>query len=467
MIRALGERACRIAQRIFPDPFVFAIVLTFVTFGLALLLTDRRPLELVDAWVGKLDPSGDAGFFGNWILMFTAQMGLMLVAGHAIATAPIVARAISALARRPRSAGGAAALVATGAIVASYLNWALGLIFGALLAREVGYEGRRRGVKIHYPLVGAAGFVGLMVWHGGLSGSAPLKVTNYADVQGLLKEPLASRVGAIPLDRTLGSALNLVVCGALLLIVPLFFYLLAPRREEDAQELDAELAKAVEAERRAEHEPPPGPLTFARRLDESRLLAIAMAAVGVAASWLFCARGGLRKLDPNAVNLILVTVGLLLHGTPGRYVRAVDRAARGCGGIVLQFPFYAGIWGIMQGSGLVSIFSDWVTRTATPQTFPFLAFLSAGIVNNFIPSGGGQWAVQGPILATAAANLGVPVEQAVLSLAYGDEWTNMLQPFWALPLLGITGLRAGDIMGYTMVVMVLSFPIYAIPLLLF
>lgn len=454
MIERLGARASRVAERIFPDPFVFAILLTFLTAALALALTPVRPLALIQAWMGP------KGFFSDWILTFASQMCLILVTGHALASTPLVSGAIARLARLPRSSGGAAALVAAAAIVAALLNWGLGLIVGALLAREVGVSARRRGVKVHYPLVVAAGYVGLMAWHGGFSGSAPLKVTNVADIAGLVGAETAARVGPLPLDRTIGSALNLAVTGGILVLVPAFFYLLAPRSPDAVREAPEELLAAAEAAR------PATPVSLGERLTESYALGLGIAAAGFVYLALFYGDGGLFRLDPNKMNLTLLFLGLALHGTPGRYVRAVEQAVRGCGGIILQFPFYAGIMGIMQGSGLVEVFAGWANAVSTPSTLPLMTFLAACLVNLFIPSGGGQWAVQGPIVVAAALAIGVPVEKVVMALAYGDECTNMLQPFWALPLLGVTGLRAGDIMGYTAVVMLLALPIYIVPLLL-
>lgn len=457
LVERLGARASRVAERTFPDPFVFAIVLTFATGGLALSLTPARPLDAVRAWAGP------NGLFGSWILKFALQMCLVLVTGHALASTPLVSRAIAALARRPRTAGGAAAMIAAVSVGASYLNWALGLIAGALLARAAGASARTRGVRIHYPLAVAAAYSGLMTWHGGLSGSAPLSVTRIEDMAGLVGPEIAAKIGPISLLRTTGSALNLAVSGGLLLFVPLLFYFLAPRRPEAMREApDSVLAAMGFAEPARER-----PLAPGERLDRSLVLGWALAAaVGVHLFLLF-RRAGLAEFDLNAVIATFLFLGLLLHGTPIRYVRAVEEAARGCAGIILQFPFYGGIMGLMQGTGLADVFAGWANAVSTPRTLPLVTFGTACLINVFVPSGGGQWAVQGPVVLKAALALGVAPEKVVMALAYGDEITNMLQPFWALPLLALTGLRAGDIMGYTMVVMALSLPLYAVPLLLF
>ena len=177
---------------------------------------------------------------------------------------------------------------------------------------------------------------------------------------------------------------------------------------------------------------------------------------------------GTRRADQIAViNGVFLFAGLILHGTPRAYLRAIAEGTRGASGIILQFPFYAGIMGMMSGSGLAALVSEWAGSVSTAVSFPDIAFLSAALVNFFVPSGGGQTAVQGQILIDTARGLGVPEWKAVMALAYGDEITNMLQPFWALPLLAVTGLEARQIMGYTLVVMILVTPLFMVALTLF
>jgi short-chain fatty acids transporter len=172
-------------------------------------------------------------------------------------------------------------------------------------------------------------------------------------------------------------------------------------------------------------------------------------------------------IDPNYLNFLLLGLGILLCGTIARFLGAVQKAMGAAAGILIQFPLYFGIMGIMKYSGLVGIFSSFLMDISNETTFPVFTFFSAGLVNIFVPSGGGQWAVQGPIIAEAAENLGVPLGKAVMALAYGDQITNMLQPFWALPLLGITGLRARDIIPYTLFLLIMGIFIFLGGLLLF
>jgi short-chain fatty acids transporter len=482
MIRRLSELSAAWARRSVPDPFVIAILLTAFTLAWA-VLSGASLSNLVEVWGGK------QGIWKSSFMEFTVQIILVLVTGHALAATRPVRRLIDALAVRPTTPRGAAALTAFVACAAGLINWGLGLIVGALLARQVGASCRARGVRIDYPLVVAAGYSGLMVWHGGLSGSAPLKVTQPKDVLAVVGDPVvvqrvgelvAARApefsdGSIPLSLTLLSPSNLVVCALALVVVPLLFALMAPKSSgtKDAAQLieidDATAAAALTApaEATSKDDAP----TPAARLETTWVVPALIVALGVAHLGLRVVREGgamLQRLDLDTINLTFLLLGLALHGSARAYSRAVSDAIAGTAGIVLQFPLYFGIMALMASSGLVGSISDRIVAVSRGHewAYPALTFLSAGFLNLFIPSGGGQWAVQGPIVLTGAATLGVDPGKAVMALAYGDQWTNMAQPFWALPLLGICGVQARDIMGYTIVVMLLATPIFFLPPLL-
>ncbi len=486
MIGTLGELSARLAHRWMPDPFVFAILLTALTATLAVAYGPNvapdalRTGEQValnqdetgrDAAIAQQTGSGeeprvgvlprvrqvarywidpDKGFW--FLLKFGMQMTVILVTGFALATTPIVRRMIDRLADVPRGPGSAAALVAFVAMAASFVHWGLGLMGGALLARAVGLRARARGVPIHYPLLGAAGYMGLMVWHGGWSGSAPLIFAS--DQLGMLGEG-----GALPFSMTILSPMNIAVALILLAAVPALFYFLAPREA-------ARLAPCPLAEEAAARVELPTDATPAARLNRSRLLAWAIGLAGLYAV-IGYAVGAPRADQIAVINGVFLFTGLILHGSPGAYVRAITEGARGAAGIILQFPFYAGIMGMMSASGLAALVSAWFARVSSPEMFPAMAFVSAALVNFFVPSGGGQVAVQGQVLIDSASSLGVPAWKAVMALSYGDEIGNMLQPFWALPLLAITGLEARQIMGYTILVMLLSAPIFIAALTFF
>lgn len=437
VIERLGARLSRIAGRVVPDPLVLAIGLTVVVAaGAALLLLDARtslgdvPGRLFDGWAG--------GFSDPALLGFALQMCLVLVTGHALALSPPVQAAIAALARVPRSAGQATMLVAAVSCVAAVIHWGLGAVVGALVAREIGRHASARGTPVHYPLLGAAAYSGLAVWHGGLSGSAPLKVAEPGHFA-------ADVAGVVPIGETLLSPLNLAITGGLVIAIPLLCWAMTPR----------DPAKMV---------PPPPlpplpdraaapPSSVPEVLVESPAVGITIGVVGLGSVLASLAFGNLR-FDLNFVNLLFLFLGIACQGRLRAYLEAVADGARGAGAIIVQFPLYFGILGLMKASGAIAWLSESLTDFAGASSFPVVAFLSAAFINLFIPSGGGQWAVQGELLLSAGDQLGVDPGTTVMAFSYGDACTNMLQPFWALPLLGIMGLRARDILGYTTIICV-------------
>ncbi len=451
MISTLGLRLSRLFQRTAPDPFVIAIGLTVVTFVLAVVLTPSGPSDVANAWVGDWWNGG--GDRGVWTLLaFGMQMCLILVTGHALASSPPVARLLGVLADTPRTPAHAVALVASIAMLLGVLNWGLGLVAGALLARRVAERCAARGIGVHYPLLAASGYLGMLVWHGGFSGSAPLKVTSEHEIQSIFGADAG--FGAITLSQTVLSPTNLLVTGGLLVLMPVVMSLMHPRDAGEIRSVELFAGSAASSDRPPEKD---DRAFLPRVLEESPIVTLAL--VGLIGWWavqFYGRSNGLQRLDPNSVNLTMLMLGLVLHWRPISYVRAVEEAARGCAGIILQFPLYAGIMAMMSGSGLSARMAQALTDGAGPTTLPIATFLSAAAVNLFVPSGGGQWAVQGPIAMSAGAEIGVDPGRMVMSVAYGDQLTNMLQPFWALPLLAITGVKARDIVGYTAIAMVLA-----------
>ena len=323
------------------------------------------------------------------------------------------------------------------------VNWGLGLIVGALLAREVGKGLEQRNIKSHYPLIAAAGYMGMLTWHGGLSGSAPLSMTTTAGAEKVLPAAYAAQAGTIPLTDTIFSPLNLLVSLGLLVIVPVFLALLAPTREADMQpigEFEAAAGTTLGADRRA---------WPARALNNCWIVAWLLGVLLLLGVGRYISVNGLGSIGLDQVIMVMFGLGLLLHASPSSYMHAATDAARGCAGIIVQFPLYAGIMGIMAATGLSRLIAELFVTAGTTETMPLLSFAAAGIVNVFVPSGGGQWAIQGPIALQSGLDVGRAPGTMVMAVAYGDELTNMLQPFWALPLLAITGVRARDIVGYT------------------
>ena len=459
MIRSFGAAISRWSTRWVPDPFVIAILLTLVTLILAVVVTAVPVHHAVGHWGGRLKDGALIGTeTGLWkFLRFGMQMCLILVSGHALASAPAVRRAIASIADRPANAVQAVALTAVVAMVAGLVNWGLGLIVGALLARDVGRSAERRGISVHYPLLGAAGYAALLVWHGGLSGSAPLKLTQAQDISGLMG---ALKVDPIPLTETLFSPMNLTWMVAMLVVVPLILVRMLPRAPGEVRSISEFVP---EQDLLATPAGPDKP-TPAQRLEYSRSLAWGLAALALWYAALFIGKVGVDRIGINSINLVFIALGLILHGSPKAYGDAVANGTRSCSGIILQFPFYAGIMGIMSLSGLVELIANGMVAVASESTHGPLTFLSAGVVNLFVPSGGGQWGIQGGIVIETAQQMGLDTGKAVMAFCYGDQWTNMLQPFWALPLLGITGLKAGDLIGYTAALMLLTLPVFLVVL---
>lgn len=443
MIAALGLRISGFFQRTAPDPFVLAILLTATTFILALTLpaSPLGTLDLVDIWAD-----------GVWsLLAFGMQMCLVLVTGHAVASSPPVAAMIRRAARVPRTGGQAVVLVAFISAILGVLNWGLGLIAGAVLANQVGSALRNRGVAVHMPLLAAAGYLGMLVWHGGFSGSAPLKMTTASDIAEVFGSQ--TRVLPLALNETILSPMNLFVTGGLVVLMPLLLGALSPKQGLNLAP-QSEIPSPKPALRI--HKP-----FLPRILEDTPIMTLVLVALIGTWVWRFyfpsdLSQSGITRLNLNIVNLSMLLIGLALHGTPSRYVAAIDEAARACGAIILQFPLYAGIMVLMKSSGLTAMLTSSLSASSEGGLV-VLTFVSAGVVNLFVPSGGGQWAIQGPIALEAALNAGVAPEQLgkmVMAIAYGDQLTNMLQPFWALPLLAITGVKARDIVGYTAIVMI-------------
>ncbi len=460
-VSALGTRVSAAFTKTAPDPFVLAIFLTLIAAALALTFgtvdgESSKILTMMDAW------RADTGLWR--FLAFGMQMCLVLVTGHALAASRPVRAVVRSLAGVPRTPASSAALVGVVAALFGLVNWGLGLIVGALFARDVARSLESRGVRAHYPLLAAAGYMGLLVWHGGLSGTAPFKSTTRAEAASVLPADSLRWIpeGGVPISESVLSPLNLFVSGGLLVLIPLALWLLTPRTDEGVRTIadhDVPLDEPAG--------PTPDDATLPDRLHHSPIFSTILAVLLGAAVVRYGSVSGLSRVGLNEINAAMLALGLLLHGSTASYVRAAEDGARGCAGVILQFPLYAGIMALLGASGLIASFSRTLAEMGGETTVPLLTFVSAGAVNLFVPSGGGQWGIQGPIALEAGAAAGVAPGKMIMAVAYGDQLTNMLQPFWALPLLAITGVKARDIVGYTAIVMVLAAVWMALGLLIF
>ncbi|KYH26585.1 short chain fatty acid transporter [Halalkalicoccus paucihalophilus] len=450
-LQRLGQSVANWSERWVPSPFIFAIGLTLIAYVAALAFTSDGPLANVINW-----------YDGFWTLLeFAMQMVLILVTGYAVADSRQVSSLLNRIASIPESGSQAAALVAAVAMAAGYFHWGVGLIVGAIFAVFVARAGLERGMTFHYPLLCAAGYTSQVIWHVGPSTSAGL----LSATEGHVFEDV---IGVVPLSESVFTlyAFGLAVM-VFLTVVPLMYFL-APE-EDHAVGIEAyapELLDGPESDRPAATD---GGETVARtpseRLNESRVIAY-LVGTGMLVYVVqhFATAGIGEALDLNVFNFAFIAVGLFLYGTPTAYMGAIRNATESSAGIILQFPFYAGILGIIANSGLSDLIASVLLDVATPATFPVVAWLLGGVMNIFVPSGGGEWGIIGGIVGETAIELGVEPGQAIIAYGAGDMWTNMFQPFWAIPLLGITKVDARDILGYTLIVMVALAPVIAVGL---
>ena len=440
----------RLVQRWLPDPFIFAILLTFVAAAVAMPLCHQTPLEVVEHWGG-----------GVWnLLEFAMQMALVLVCGSTLAAAPVVKRAIDAMARLPQSAPAAIALVTVVSALSCWLNWGFGLIVGTVFAKAIA----RQRSDVDYRLLIASAYSGFVVWHAGISGSIPLTMATPGEA--LAKATSGALTAPVPLTQTILDWHNLVTVLFVIIAITVANTLMHPKQGiytvDRALLMDDEEKPATGDSRRGK--------TPAQRLEHSRLLSwlVALMLVAYLVIHLFVQDA---SVDLGAVIMIFLALGLMLHPTPVDYVSTFGKATTGAAGIILQFPFYAGIMGIVTGIGvsgvsLGSLMAEACIQISNSVTYPLLTFICAAVLNLFVPSGGGHWAVQAPIMFTAGANLGVDPGLTGMAIAWGDAWTNLIQPFWALPALAIARLDAKDIMGYCLIDLLITGVIICASLLL-
>jgi short-chain fatty acids transporter len=445
----LAARFTDFAERYIPDAFVFALLATFVVIGLALFSTDTPPRELVKLW-------GD----GFWeLLAFTMQMALIIITGYVVATAPVIYRVIAQLARLPKAPRSAVAMVALFSMASSWLNWGFSLIFSAMLAKEVA----RRVEGVDYRAVAASTFMGLgSVWAQGLSGSAALQMATPSALPAGIREIVAQQAlvpqGVIGLEHTIFLWQSLLSVAVEIPIVTLVFYFATPlgARAKTAGDLGIHLGEPP-----GMAGDPPKKGTPGEWLEHSRVLNVLF--VVLALAYLVEHFRGqasvLAAVNFNTINLTFLTVGVAAHGTPARLMRAVREATPGVWAVMLQYPFYAGIAAIIAKTHLNHAIAGWFVSISSRTTFPALIALYSTLLGMFVPSGGSKWVIEAPYVMQAAHDLKVHLGWMVAVYDLGEALANLVQPFWMLPVLGLLGLRARDIMGYTFLVFLLLTPV--------
>lgn len=449
--RDLGAGLSRFTERWVPDSWVICMILTGVAFGLALFGAGVEPEQSLLAW-------GD----GVWVLLTLAmQFTIAMVAAHACVSSRPVFRLLDRLAALPNPERPTQALLlaAVFSLVTAYLNWALCLVACALFVPFI----CRRNPKVDVRVLIAASYVGLgTVWHCGLSGSAPLILATPGNplLEPSLGAPVVDRL--YPVTETLFNSFNLVymfVVGATGLAVAV---LLHPRRA--AVCLTPEQVEAILPEPPA---PSPQASTPAQRLESLRgwvWFAALLLAYPLGHS--IATRGFGTSWNINAYNTVFLVTALLLHGRPVPFLRACRQGVDAAWGIILQFPFYAGIFGLMQNTSLGTWIGDLFARVATQATYPFVVYIYSAAMNLFVPSAGSKWLIEAPYLLKAAESLDVSVVTVLLAYSYGDSTTNLIQPFFAIPILAVTRLRFGDIVGYTGLIAVACFGVSVIAMAL-
>ncbi len=448
-------------ERWVPDAFIFALAATVIVFVAALTATPSTAVEIVDAW-GR----------GFWDLIpFTLQMSLVIITGHVLATSPPMGALIRAVASRPRTPRGAVALVTFFALASSWINWGFSLVFSAVLAREVA----RRVKDVDYRAVAAASFLGLgSIWAQGLSGSAALQMATAGALQPQIREIVAHGEmipgGIIPFRHTIFLWQSVASVIVEVVIVTFVMWLAAPPAGagRTAADLGIDLGEPESRdsgpgrESRRPHGDqavPPGAW-----LEHSPLLSWMVVGLGGAylVRYFRQAADPLNALNLNVLNLGFLLAGFLLHRTPARLMRAVQNATPAVWGVILQFPFYAGIAGIITSTHLSRRIADGFVSLSTPVTFPPLVALYSAVLGVFVPSGGSKWVIEAPYVMQAAHTLKTHLGWVVSAYDLGEALANLVQPFWMLPILGLFRLGARDVMGYTMVVFFALTPVVLI-----
>lgn len=434
-MKAISGFFVRLFEYAMPDPYVFAVILTLLTALLAALLAPQHaPNDILGAWY--------TGVFD--IFQFALQMILILVTGYALAQSQPVRRALewaASFATTPRRAVVLTFLISA---AACWLNWGFGLVVSGLLARQIA-----KRLRVDFGWLVAAAYCGFIVWASGLSSSIALAQATPGSKLNIVQSLTGT---VLPLSQTIFTAFNLVPVIVLVIVLPFFFIALEPTGEHVVAADPARFAETAQSEN-------PAP-TMASWLERAWILNLAIVALG---GWYFLSH---LSLDINSVIWIFFLLGLLLHWTPIAYVRAVNDAARITGPLLIQYPLYGGIMGMMTGTGLAGVVASWFVAFSTSATLPFWSFIASIVISLFVPSGGGHWAVQGPFVVPAAQHLGASQAASAMAVAIGEEVANMIQPFWCLPLIAIAAIGLRRVMAFTAMAFFIALVVFGLSLLL-
>jgi len=451
-IRNTAEKWHFAMEKVMPDSFIFAILLTFIVFILALTVVQASPGKIVDSW-----------YKGFWAyLAFSMQMVILLIFGYSLAITRIGAKAIDAVTGIAKTPAQAVAVVAAAGAILGAVNWGLGMVAGIFLC--IGAARRVKGV--HWPLLVASAYIGAtstITWS--MSITEPLLLNSPGwgwapDIVPSIEKEIGQKLAPMPFDQTIYATASLFGLILTPILAVLTCYLMHPTPERTRSISPEALEKlSTQAQFKLEK---PKEMSLADKLNWSRTLWILVCIMTFAAIFLWFRGKRFMQVDLNMYNFIFIGIAMLLHENLARFVESVRVAAGAAFGIIMQFPFYAGIFGIMAYTGLLKVVAGWFVAISTPFIYPLVTMLSSGIINMFIPSSGGIWMVQGPIMILAANKLGVAFNRVVMAFTAGEVLTNTIQPFWALPLLGATGTEMRTIMGYCMLACLFEFILVAL-----
>jgi len=438
----LGATLADWSERWFPDAYVFAAI-AVVIVAIAALAMGRTPVQ-VGVDFGK----------SFWTLIpFTMQMAFVVIAGYIVAVSPPVKRLVIALAAVPKTPKFAVAYVAFMVMTASLLSWGFSLIFGGILTREIS----KRVEGVDYRAMGAAAYLGLgSIWALGLSSSAALLMATKASIPPALYKIS----GTVPLSETLLTWQNLVMIIVLEVLSIWICYVSCPSPDK------AKTAEMVGIRYQDEKEEPVGKAeTPGEYLEYSPILTIVIVILGIFYLYnVFSTQGGLAAMDLNIYNFMFLIAGMLLHWTPKSFLKAAAKSVPMTGGVLLQFPLYAGIFGVLMGSGLTEVLARFFVSISNQETLPVVVGIYSAILGLFLPSGGGKWIVEAPYMLEAANQLHVNLGWMVQVYNAAEALPNFINPFWMLPLLGLTGVKARDLAGYSILQLIFHAPIVLIML---
>lgn len=426
-----------LVQKYMPDPFVLCIFLLVLVFAAGVIWTPSSPLDMLN-YFGQ----------GVWgILGFAMQLSFVIVAASAVANTPPIKRFVKKIAKLPKNPGQAVFYVSLVTSMVGLINWGVALVVGVIYAKEVAKQVKGS----HFPLLIAASYAGFTIWSAGISSSIPLSLNTAGHA-------LENDIGIIPLTDTVFSLYNIIIAAAMMLSFAFTSKLMTPAADK-AVSLETSIFEDEDDEHNSYDSGNVSVMkeaTVASKLENNRIIS--------SVAGLFCiiyflysvGKGGLNALNLNSVNLITLGIGLMMYKGVVPYIKAVSASAASVIPIMMLYPFYSAISTMITNSGLGALITDWFASVATQTTLPVITFLTAGFINTVVPADGGHLLLQGPIFLPLAKDFGLSTGLITMAMAIGANWSNMLQPFWALPALALAKLGIRDIMGYCIVNLIVS-----------